>query len=105
MLDAAEIRPHVSWGTNPGQVACDRRPRPDPDSFDDPASDVGRRRALEYMGLDAGTPIRDIGVDTVFIGSCTNSRIEDLRAAADVVRGRHGRVRACGRSSSPGRGR
>jgi 3-isopropylmalate/(R)-2-methylmalate dehydratase large subunit len=87
-LDAAGIRPHVSWGTNPGQVASIDDRVPDPASFDDPASRGAAERALDYMGLTAGTPIRDIGVDTVFIGSCTNSRIEDLRAAAAVAQGR-----------------
>jgi 3-isopropylmalate/(R)-2-methylmalate dehydratase large subunit len=61
---------------------------PDPDAFDDPAERESAARALEYMGLEAGTPLRDVAVDTVFIGSCTNGRIEDLRAAADVLRGR-----------------
>jgi 3-isopropylmalate/(R)-2-methylmalate dehydratase large subunit len=89
VLDAAEIHPHVSWGTNPGQVVPITERVPSPDSFDDPASRGAAERALEYMGLSAGTPIREIGVDTVFIGSCTNSRIEDLRLAADVVRGHH----------------
>ena len=88
VLDAAEIVPHVSWGTNPGQVAPITEGVPSPDSFDDPASRGAAERALEYMGLTAGTPIREIGVDTVFIGSCTNSRIEDLRLVAGVVRGR-----------------
>jgi 3-isopropylmalate/(R)-2-methylmalate dehydratase large subunit len=87
VLDAAGIHPHVSWGTNPGQVVPITDRVPSPDSFDDPASRGAAERALEYMGLSAGTPIREIGVDTVFIGSCTNSRIEDLRLAADVVRG------------------
>jgi 3-isopropylmalate/(R)-2-methylmalate dehydratase large subunit len=87
VLDAAEIAPHVSWGTNPGQVVPITERVPSPDSFDDPATRGAAERALEYMGLTAGSPIREIGVDTVFIGSCTNSRIEDLRLVADVVRG------------------
>jgi 3-isopropylmalate/(R)-2-methylmalate dehydratase large subunit len=89
VLDAAEVLPHVSWGANPGQVVPIDARIPSPDSFDDAASRSAAERALEYMGLEAGRPIRDIGVDTVFIGSCTNSRIEDLRAAAEVARGHH----------------
>jgi 3-isopropylmalate/(R)-2-methylmalate dehydratase large subunit len=88
VIDAATLRPHVSWGTNPGQVAPIDASVPDPDSFDDPAGRESAARALTYMGLTAGTPLRDIAVDTVFIGSCTNSRIEDLRAAAAVAKGR-----------------
>jgi len=88
-LDAAGIDPHVTWGTNPAQVASLGASVPDPDSFSDPALRDATARALAYMELTAGTAIRDIAVDTVFIGSCTNARIEDLRAAAAVLEGRH----------------
>jgi 3-isopropylmalate/(R)-2-methylmalate dehydratase large subunit len=88
VIDAADISPQVSWGTNPGQVAGIDAVIPSPDSFADPTTRETVARALEYMGLEAGTRIRDITVDTVFIGSCTNSRIEDLRAAAAVMQGR-----------------
>jgi 3-isopropylmalate/(R)-2-methylmalate dehydratase large subunit len=87
-LDANQLRPHVSWGTNPSQVAAIDGVVPDPASFPEPAAREAAERALVYMGIAAGTPIRDISIDTVFIGSCTNSRIEDLRAAAAVVDGR-----------------
>ncbi len=85
-LDAAEIEPYVSWGTNPGQVVPLSGRVPAPEDFDDPTQRAAAERALEYMGLTAGQPMTDVGVDTVFIGSCTNSRIEDLRTAAEVVR-------------------
>jgi 3-isopropylmalate/(R)-2-methylmalate dehydratase large subunit len=87
-LDAAEIFPHVSWGTNPGQVAPITSSVPDPSSIDDPVERNAAERALEYMGLTAGTPLKEVAVDTVFIGSCTNGRIEDLRAVAAVAEGR-----------------
>jgi 3-isopropylmalate/(R)-2-methylmalate dehydratase large subunit len=87
-LDAAALRPSVSWGTNPGQTVTIDDRVPDPDSFTEPHQRESARLALRYMGLQAGTPMRDISVDTVFIGSCTNSRIEDLRAAAGVLDGR-----------------
>ena len=89
VLDGADIVPHVSWGTNPGQVIGIDGSVPDPDDIDDPGASESAARALEYMGLSAGTPIRDIAIDTVFIGSCTNGRIEDIRAVAAVAAGRH----------------
>jgi 3-isopropylmalate/(R)-2-methylmalate dehydratase large subunit len=88
-IDATGLAPHVTWGTNPAQVTRIDGSIPDPDSFADPAEREAAARALEYMGLTAGTPLRDVSVDTVFIGSCTNGRIEDLRAAADVLRHRN----------------
>jgi len=89
VIDAATLRPHVSWGTNPGQVVSIDGVVPDPDSFPEASGREAAARALTYMGLSAGTPMREVAVDTVFIGSCTNSRIEDLRAAAAVLDGRH----------------
>ena len=88
VLDGADIVPHVSWGTNPGQVMRMDSTIPDPDSFEVPSQREAASRALDYMGLTAGTHIREVAVDTVFIGSCTNGRIEDLRAVADVAKGR-----------------
>ncbi len=87
VIDGAGIVPHVSWGTNPAQVMPLHGNSPSPESFDDPGLSDTAARALEYMGLTAGSPMTEVKVDTVFIGSCTNSRIEDLRAAAAVAEG------------------
>ncbi|MEO5876169.1 MAG: 3-isopropylmalate dehydratase large subunit [Streptosporangiaceae bacterium] len=88
VIDAATLAPFVTWGTNPGQGAQLTASVPHPEDFADPSERQAAERALEYMGLTAGTPLREVRVDTVFVGSCTNGRIEDLRAVADVLRGR-----------------
>jgi 3-isopropylmalate/(R)-2-methylmalate dehydratase large subunit len=88
VVDAAALSPQVTWGTNPGMVRAVTETVPSPEEFDSPADREATERALEYMALEAGTPIEQIAVDRVFIGSCTNSRIGDLRAAAEVIQGR-----------------
>jgi len=88
-IDASTIAPQVTWGTNPGMVTDVNGNVPDPNSFRDPVEQEAATRALEYMGLEAGTPIVDIPLDRIFIGSCTNSRIEDLRLATRVLAGKH----------------
>jgi 3-isopropylmalate/(R)-2-methylmalate dehydratase large subunit len=87
-LDANTLDPFVTWGTNPGQGVSLNDVVPSPDSFTDPNEKAAALRALEYMDLVAGTKMKDIKVDTVFLGSCTNSRIEDLRSAADIIKGK-----------------
>lgn len=88
VLEAKDIEPFVTWGTNPGQGLPLSADVPNPEDIADENERVAAERALEYMGLTAGTPLRDIKVDTVFIGSCTNGRIEDLRSVVEIIKGR-----------------
>ena len=93
VFKAADITPQVTWGTNPGQVAPVTAKVPNPGELGDATEQKSAAQALEYMGLKAGTPLVDVPIDRVFIGSCTNARIEDLRAAAAVVKGHQCRAR------------
>ena len=87
-IDGSALTPFVTWGTNPGQGLPLAESVPDPESFGDDTLKAAAEKALTYMDLKPGTPLRDIKIDTVFLGSCTNARIEDLRAAADVIKGK-----------------
>jgi 3-isopropylmalate/(R)-2-methylmalate dehydratase large subunit len=87
IIDATKLSPFVTWGTNPGQGAPLSATVPSPDDFTDEVDKKATEKALEYMDLKAGMPIRDIKIDTVFVGSCTNGRIEDLRAVAEILKG------------------
>ncbi|SUC30457.1 3-isopropylmalate dehydratase large subunit [Providencia rettgeri] len=87
-IQASSIAPQVTWGTNPGQVIAINQPIPAPESFADPVERASAEKALAYMGLESGIKLSDVKIDKVFIGSCTNSRIEDLRAAAAIAKGK-----------------
>jgi 3-isopropylmalate/(R)-2-methylmalate dehydratase large subunit len=88
VIDAGDVTPFVTWGTNPGQGAPLGADVPTPSDFEDEQDRIAAEKALEYMGLEAGQPLRSVKVDTVFVGSCTNGRIEDLRLAAEIIKGR-----------------
>ncbi|MBX7541192.1 3-isopropylmalate dehydratase large subunit [Qipengyuania sphaerica] len=88
VIDAADVEPTVSWGTSPEDVVAIGGSVPSPESFTDPSKQEAARKSLDYMGLAPGTPLEEVEVENIFIGSCTNSRIEDLRAAAEILKGR-----------------